>query len=184
MVSIMSNDVLVKTDTVTQAPVKPPIAEMEVSSEKYIKPSLIRYPVYQYETGKQMFLSKKERIVADAYIRTGSVAEARRVINDLLAKHGSHKAHCLEAIRNWLQKPHVAQFIAGKWLDEGRVNWFDKPKWEAWGVDIMQGKNRVHQTQVAVWERYGKAKGWFVEQGSGGATFNQVIQIRQADGSI
>lgn len=164
-----------------------PIAQkskQEVSRQPsdYIKPELIRYPMYDYKTGTQFFLSKTEQIVVDAYLKTHSVSEACRTLNAIRTAHGSTKQFTPGAVNRWLQRPHVAQHIAQGFIDQGKVNWFDIAKWEAWGVDIMQGKIPATQVQVAVWKEFGKAKGWYKETGGNQMIGNMQINFVQSDG--
>lgn len=147
----------------------------------YIKPQMIRYPLYDYKTGTQFFLSKVEQIVADAYLETSNEAEACRALNAIRAAHGTAKRNTVNAIKRWLKKPHVASYIGEKFIDRGKVNWFDIAKWEAWGVDILHGKVPATQVQVAIWKEYGKAKGWYKDVGPQIQT-NMQINFVQSDG--
>lgn len=159
-------------------PGKPMASEAPVD---YIKPSLIKYPMYNYQTGTQFFLSKTERIVVDAYLKTNNETEACRTLNAIRSAHGSLKKYTPKAIRRWLQKPHVAAHIAQGFLDQGKVNWFDSAKWEAWGVDVMQGETLATQVQVAIWKEFGKAKGWYKDTGPQ-VMANMQINFVQSDG--
>lgn len=155
----------------------------EASTEiaEYIKPTMIRYPMYDYQTGRQFFLSKTERIVVDAYLKTNNVAESCRALNAIRGAHGSTNDYDVRSVKRWLQKPHVASYIAQAMLDKGKVNWFDQHKWEAWGVDAMQGKGNLTQVQVAIWKEFGKAKGWYKESGPQ-VLNNTQINFVQSDG--
>lgn len=180
--------VMTPPEPVPQRVSQPPAGstgEEDVNVHSYIRPSLVEYPVYDYDRGITMSLSKFDRIIIDAYLETNSEAEAARVFNAIRAKHGSDKTITTSRVGQILKKPWIAKYIADKWVDKGKVNWMDKSKWEAWGVDVMQGvKTTVTNTQVKVWEAFGKARGWYAEQQGGGMQFNQTIQIRQADGSV
>lgn len=161
---------------------KPPATpEASWEPKDYIKPSLIRYAQYEYKTGTQFFLSKTEQIVVDAYLKTHNEVEAVRAVNAIYAAHGSPRHFGIKAIHKWLQKPHIAQYIAGKYLDEGKVNWFSQKKWESYGVDVMQGVIPATQVQVAIWKEFGKAKGWYAAEGPS-IMNNTVIQFTQSSG--
>lgn len=147
----------------------------------YIPKTLIRYPMYEYKTGKQWFLSKTEKIVVDAYLKTNNITEACRTLNAIRSAHGSHKAYDVRSVKRWLQKPHVARHIAEGFMDQGKVNWFDAPKWESWGVDVLQGKIPATQVQVSVWKEYGKSKGWYKDTGPQ-VMNNTQINFVQSDG--
>ena len=133
--------------------------------QDYVKPSLIRYANYDYKNGTTFFLSKTEQIIVDAYLKTNNESEATRVVNQIYAAHGSARRFHLTTIHRWLRKPHIARYIADKLLDDGKVNWFDQKKWEAWGIDAMvSGTSQKTQTQVAIWKEFGKARGWYVAE--------------------
>lgn len=150
----------------------------------YIKPSLIRYANYEYKTGTTFFLSKTEQIVVDAYLKTHNEKEAVRAVNAIYAAHGSPRKFSVKAIHHWLQKPHIASYIADKYIEEGKVNWFDEKKWQAYGIDVMQGGIRgreVTQVQVAIWKEFGKARGWFAPEGPS-ILHNTQINFTQSSG--
>lgn len=158
-----------------------PAKEASRALSDYIKPSLIRYPMYDYQTGSQWFLSKTEQIVVDAYLETNNVTESCRALNAIRGAHGSTKFYTPNAVARWLKKPHVARYIANKFLDKGKVNWFDSAKWESWGVDVMQGAIAATQVQVVIWKEYGKAKGWYKDTGPQ-VQHNTQINFVQSDG--
>lgn len=169
-----------------EAPVlaTPKATEASWAPADYIKPSLIRYANYDYQTGTTFFLSKTEQIVVDAYLKTHNEAEAVRTVNAIYTAHGSPRRFGLKAIHKWLQKPHVAKYIADKYLSDGKVNWFDEKKWQEYGIDVMQGGVRgreVTQVQVAIWKEFGKAKGWFMPEGPT-VQHNTMINFTQSSG--
>lgn len=162
-------------------PGAPPLPDVKMV-DKYIKPSLIRYPTYSYKTGTQFFLSKREQIVVDAYLKTNSEAEATRVLNALYEKHGSYRVVSADTVNRWLKRKHVAAHIADKWLDQGKVNWMDQPKWEAWGVDVMQGVIKATVVMSTVWREFGKAKGWYADANTS-HQYNTQINFLQSSGA-
>jgi len=164
----------------------PPVAAKseppkDFAVREYVKPSLIRYPMYDYKTGNQFYLSKTEQIVVDAYLETFNETEATRALNAIRGAHGSFRKYSVNAVKRWLRKPHVASYIGQKFQDKGKVNWMDAPKWEAWGVDVMQGRVQATQVQVAVWREFGKSKGWYKETGPQ-VMNNTQINFVQSDG--
>lgn len=170
----------------TQSPVLAPktqksdIAKANVSD--YIPPSLIRYRFYDYETGKEFKLSKTETIVADAYIKTDSVEQSVRAINHMFQKHGSPRHHTAKGVRAWLQRPHVARYVAKKQLSSGKINWFDEESWKAWSIDVLNGKIDATTVQTSVWKEYGKSQGWYKEAASGPIANSLHINFTQSSG--
>lgn len=162
-------------------PATKPVTDVSWEPKDYIKPSLIRYPQYEYRTGTQFFLSKTEQIVVDSYTRTNNEAESVRTVNAIYAAHGSPRRFTIKAIHRWLQKPHIAKYIADQWSDKGKVNWLTEEKWLAWGIDGMMGDKPLRSTQVAIWERYGKAKGWQAPEGPS-IQHNTMINFTQSGG--
>lgn len=158
-----------------------PRADMVSEVEKTVNFSLIDYPVYQYETGSTMFLSKRQRIVVDAYLKTGNEAEAARVLNEIGSRHGHFHKYSTKAISAWLRKPHVALYVAQKWVDQGKENWMDKPKWKAWGVDVLEGKKKATMAMVAIWKEFGKSQGWYEEKNPA-SVYNTQYNFLQANG--
>lgn len=147
----------------------------------YVKPSLIRYANYDYQTGTTFFLSKTQQIVVDAYLKTNNVAEACRALNAIRGAHGSTRMYTPNAVSRWLRKPLVARYIGEKFMDKGKVNWMNPEKWEAWGIDVMQGKIDATTVQAAVWKEYGKSKGWYKEN-QPVVQNNTQINFVQSDG--
>lgn len=157
-------------------------AEASWAPADYIKPSLIRYANYDYQTGTTFFLSKTEQIVVDAYLKTNNEAEAVRTVNAIYTAHGSPRRFGIKAIHRWLQKPHIAQYIAKVWESEGKANYFKKEEdWYAYGMDVLMGKLVITQVQTKVWEVVGKSKGWSMPDQA--ATMNNVqINFTQSSG--
>lgn len=164
-------------------PRAPPATKKDASwaPGDYIKPTMIRYPMYEYKTGTTFYLSKTQQIVVDAYLKTHNVTEACRTLNAIRAAHGTAKRSSINAVSRWLRKPMVALYIANSEVDRGKVNWLDQPKWEAWGIDVMNNKILATQVQVVVWKEFGKAKGWYKETGPQNMT-NMQINFVQSDG--
>lgn len=167
----------------TTLPIAKPAATKEAFPlvSDYVKARLIRYPMYNYQTGKQWYLSKTEKIVVDAYLKTNNETEATRVLNAIRGAHGSTKFFRVQAISKWLKKPHVSQYIAEQQVSAGKVNWYDKEKWFAYNVDVQQGKIPATATMMKAWESYGEAKGWYAEKGPS-IQNNTQINFTQSDG--
>lgn len=182
------NPVEIRAETPVLATPRPPSTpEASWEPRDYIKPSLIRYANYEYQTGTQFYLSKTQQIVVDAYLKTHNENEAVRTVNAIYGAHGSPRRFTIKAVHRWLQKPHVARYIADKYIDAGKVNWFTKEKWEAYGVDIMQGGIRgreATQVQVVIWKEFGKMKGWYAAESGPSVMNNTIIQFTQSDGRI
>lgn len=151
--------------------------------DDHLQFKLIRYPKYEYQTGTTMFLSKRQRIVVDAYLKTGNEVETTRILNEIIDAHGGGHHYCKKAVHKWLQKPHVAQEIAREWMKHGKANWLDEPGWKAWGADVMNGVIKATTVMGSVWKEYGKSQGWYKEQAPS-MQFNQQINFVQSDGKI
>ena len=179
----MAPKVEMRSNAVEMRPNLAPLVKKDISMAPadYIKPSLIRYAQYEYKTGTTFFLSKTEQICVDAYLRTNNEAEAVRTLNAIYTAHGSPRRFGIKAVHRWLRKPHIARYIADKFISEGKVNWMDQKRWEAWGVDAMQGAMQPTQTQVAVWKEFGKARGWYAETGPT-VMHNTQINFTQSTG--
>lgn len=158
-----------------------PVKEPSKAISEYIKPSLIRYPMYDYQTGRQWFLSKTERIVVDAYLKTNNETEACRSLNAIRQAHGSTKFFRVKAVSKWLKKPHVSKYIAEQQVAAGKVNWYDKEKWKSWNVDVMMGKIPATATMMMAWKEYGRSQGWYVDTGPQ-VQNNTQINFVQSDG--
>ncbi len=149
----------------------------------YIESRVIRYAQYEYKTGTTFFLSQTQQIVADAYLETNNEVEACRVLNAIRRAHGSKKVSSIGAVKYWLKKPLIARYLGERFVDRGKVNWFNAAKWEAWGIDVMQGEIKPTAVQANIWKEYGKAKGWYKE---GGPQVMNAMQINfvQSDGRL
>ena len=126
-------------------------------------------------------MSKTEQIVVDAYLKTSNLMETTRALNQIRAAHGSTKFYDVRAIKRWLQKPHVADYIGQKLEAQGLVNWNKEEDWEAWGIKVQNGQLAATQVQVTVWKERGKAKGWYKETGPA-VQNNMQINFVQSDG--
>lgn len=177
----------IKPEIVVNTPPTPPAPEKEANMamevHKRIKPSMIRYPLYEYQTGSMFYLSKRETIAADAFLKTNNVTEATRVLNEIGRAHGSKKTFSASVISRWLKKPHVARHIAREQVKRGKVNWYDELQWKAWGADVMEGKMIANSVQAIVWKEYGKSQGWYKEPAaSTNALVGVQINFSQQDG--
>lgn len=124
-------------------------------------------PAYVWKTGRTIFLSKKETIVADTFLRTRNYAECARA----LQKEGFNKNWL--TCKRWLDKSHVSEYLKEKFEELGVTAGWTEGRWLKVMTDHIQGKERLQGGDLYAMKLIAQVKGF----GSEGTNFNNNVQI-------
>lgn len=94
-------------------------------------------PIYVWKTGRAFFLSKKEKIVADAFLATRSYAECERA----LKKEGFDKSWM--TCKRWLERGHIKGYLMERFEEMGVCAGWDEAHWLAVMTRHLQGVERL-----------------------------------------
>lgn len=111
-------------------------------------------PAYVWKTGRTIFLSKKERIVADAFIATRNYEECSQA----LMKEGWRKSR--QTCRRWLEKSHIQDYLKEKFDEAGVYSGWTKEHWFKVMTDHLMGRERLANGDLYGMALIGKYKGW------------------------
>lgn len=123
--------------------------------------------VYIWRTGRTFFLSKKETIVADTFLKTRSYAECARA----LKREGFDKNWL--TCRRWLEKGHIKEYIAEKMEESGVMAGWTEGRWMLKMHRHVQGIERLQNGDLYAMKLIAQVKGFGVEGGG----INNAIQI-------
>lgn len=146
-------------------------SEVPVLKVKEVDKSLTQ--VYTWKTGTSFFLSKKEWLVAETYLKTRSYAECEKA----LRKEGFDRTW--QSCRRWLERDHVKKWMMEKLEESGVYAGWSKEHWFKVMTDHLSGKIRLKNGDLYGMKLIAEYKGWGEVQG-GGVVNN--INILQANG--
>ena len=138
----------------------------------------VRHPLFSYQTGKMMYLSRKETILIDCWVKTFNYAECGRQIAEVRYGHAPVK----ETIKRWLSKPRIAAVVMERLKDKAKAEGYSREKWIGEGRDIKEGLVKVTDQQMMAWKEMGKAMGYYEE--SRGMGMGVQINFTQGNGEI
>ena len=137
----------------------------------------IRFPAIK-PTGELFYLSRREKLVVEAYISTGgSIRECRR---QLMEKYPG-RPYTLDAIRKWVEKPHVKGYLLQRIGDLAIYADMTKERYFRWVADNARQDKAVRTTTYRFMVLLGKVRGW-LDEGGGGVSNNIQLNITQANG--
>lgn len=123
-------------------------------------------PAYVWKTGRTFFLSKKETIVADTFLKTRSYVECSRA----LQREGFKKGWL--TCRRWLEKSHIKDYLAEKFEESGAMAGMTEGRWTLMMQRHLQGKERLATGDLFAMKLWAQVKG-FGSDVNGGLT-NQI----------
>ena len=82
------------------------------------------FPVYVWRTGRQIFLSKTRKLIADTYIETHDYKSCV----DIVLKECKRELS-VPTVKRWLELPDVKDYIFGRFEDIGTYNAWTKEHW-------------------------------------------------------
>jgi len=134
-------------------------------------------PVYIWQTGRTLMLSKREKILADAYLETFSYAQAQKA----LEKAGAWRWKAHETCARWLRKQHVKDYIADRLKDRGYFNSWTKERWIRIATEHLTGDKRLKGGDLYCMKLIADVMG-YDEVNKMNITQNTQINFTQEDG--
>lgn len=122
---------------------------------------------YTWRTGRTFFLSKKETIVADTFLKTRNYAECARA----LKREGFDKNWL--TCKRWLERGHVREYIAEKMEESGVMAGWTEGRWMLKMHRHVQGIERLQNGDLYAMKLIAQVKGF----GGEGGGINNAIQI-------
>lgn len=111
-------------------------------------------PIYVWKTGKAFYLSKKEEIVARAFLETRSYAECARA----LMKEGYKKDWL--TCRRWLEKDHMKGWIVEQMEERGVYAGWTREHFIKVLSDHVTGRNKLGSAELYSMNLIGKYRGY------------------------
>ena len=130
-------------------------------------------PAYIWKTGRTFYLSKKEWIVAEAYLRSRDYKECSRALD----KEGFKKSWW--TCERWLNKVHVRDYLKEKFEERSIFSAWTKEHWMKVVNDHLMGIKRLANGDLYAMRLIGQIKGWEAQPD---ISLVQSINILQADG--
>lgn len=153
------------------------VTTMPVKSPETLSGQRDRVYYYDYEHGREMFLSKRERILLDAWLLSHNYFECVRRLKEETGVEISP----MTAMR-WLKRPHVVARLNKEMKAKAEANNLTRDEWLAQGVRMQREDGKVGFHKLVAWKELGRACGFYEESN---LINNQVsISFTQADGRV
>lgn len=123
--------------------------------------------VYDYQRGKAIFPSKREKLLVETWCRSWNYAECVRVLKEEL----NCSISPMTAMR-WLKRSHVVEWKDDILKKKALSNGYTRDKWMADGIGMQDGAKKEF-SQLVAWKEMGKACGFYESN----ALINNNIQI-------
>ena len=146
------------------------------SLEAAVLKDFTKTPAYVWKTGTMFYLSKKEKIVADTYIRTQSWKECARVLKEEVGV--IRKPLTCKRWYEW--KKHVKEYIHEGLEKSGVFNGWDKERWVFEMHKYLNGERTFTSGQLYGMKQMADVKGFVNDKV--GAQIIQQINFTQANG--
>ena len=112
-------------------------------------------PAYSWKHGKSFFLSKKESIVAEEFLKTRSYREAQRKLKEELGYDLD-----VRTIKKWLGREWMASWLAEKFEEAGLYSGWTKEHFVKVLSDHITGKEVLNSGQLYSLNLMGKYRGY------------------------
>lgn len=111
-------------------------------------------PMYVWKTGRTLFLSKKETIVADTFLATRSYAECSRALKN----EGFKKSW--QTCMRWLERKHIKDYLNESMDEDAKYRSLTKEKWYGLVVDHLSGVKKMPPADFYLMKLAAEYKGW------------------------
>ena len=129
------------------------------------------YPVYVWKLGRQMYMSKTRKIIADVFVRTKNYSLCQAKVKEEVKRDIS-----VSTIKRWLELPDMQAYVGQEFEKEGYWNGMDQKTWNMMMVRHMTGEKVFSAVDLYCMNLIAKYRGW---QGQVQHSFNQQINIVQ-----
>jgi len=129
---------------------------------------------------KLQVASEREKILADGFLKTGTVAGACRAYTEKYKKAASPVT-----VSRWLKRPRVERYIMGKMENEGYFTNYGgeegKKRWLREMVEYREGKKKADKHTLYIMDLIAKYMGYKDESVTNAPKYQQ-INFYQKDG--
>ena len=162
-------------DSVTQVVTVPaksvqsdkPILSTDVEHEDYV-------PTYSWEKMKSSFITKRQWICAEAYLKTQNYSACIRALE---AETGHSVTS--ETVKKWLEEESVKEYLRQAFEERGMASGWTKERWLKFMTDHFQGVRVLKGTDLYALKLVASVKGYNEDEAM--QVINQ-INFTQADG--
>lgn len=112
-------------------------------------------PVYTWKTGKTMFLSARENLIAEEFLASRSYASCVRKLKSEMGYDLSPMT-----VMRWLKKPHIEMWLGEQMEERGIYAGWSKERWMLKMTEHLNGKDRLKQGDLFAMSLIAKHKGW------------------------
>ena len=116
-------------EVVVEAEVVKPLIKEEVLKEVS--------PIYVWRTGRSYYLSKKEMVVADTFLRTRNYSECARELRKMGVKRDSLTC------RRWLSRGHIREYMEEQFEERGICSGWTLEHWMRVMTEHLSGERRL-----------------------------------------
>lgn len=111
-------------------------------------------PVYEWKSGSIFYLSKREKIVVDTFLKTGNYAACLRA----LAAEGM-KAEVV-TIKQWMEREHVKNYIEDKLKQKAITEGWTRERWVMMMTEHIEGRKRLQNGDLYAMKLMASVCGW------------------------
>lgn len=166
----VADEVVQAVETASTVPIKKPETAVLADKPLNVEGSY----VYDWKRGKTMFLSKREELIADTFLKTRNYSECSRVVS----KEGREISST--TCRRWLERPWVSGWLEEKVKERGIASGWTKERWMIWAHEHMVGEKKLKGGDMYMMNLIAKVQG-FGSEASQVQNLTQ-INITQANG--
>lgn len=135
----------------------------------------IVYPVYVWKLDKPTFITKKEFIAAECFLRTRNFSACVRAVKKEL-----NYDTALPTVQKWLERSEVKEWMAEKMEERGIAEGWSRERWMFFMHEHMTGKKKMSGGDLYCMKLIASVKG-FNEADMNVSVVNQ-IHFTQASG--
>ena len=124
--------------------------------------------IYVWKMGKGFVLSKREWVIAEAFLKSRNYAECCRVVNKECNSDLS-----VMTVRRWLDRAHIKAWIGEQMEERGLMVGWTEGRWLKVMTDHIKGRDRLVNGDLYAMNLIAKVKG-FGQSGDGFMIAQQI----------
>lgn len=137
-----------------------------------------KQPILMDEQDEIIWLSKRETFLAEAFLETRNYYRAAGMLRTKYP--GTKTTDCVA--KNWLNKPHIQNYLTKRVRQLGICNGMTKERWISEAIQFRDGTKQANSVTVMMHTLIGKALGYLLENKNNFSAENMQINFTQADG--
>lgn len=143
-----------------------------------VEDRVVKIPVYHWEANKVSYISKRESVCIETWVKTMNVMACVRALKDEVGTEWGW-----QRVSSLLKRPRVSRVIAERLKKRAIASGLDREGWLAEGLKMQYSKDGgPNKMSWVFWKELGKAMGFYVE--GEGMHLTQNFSIVQADGKV